>query len=142
LIELLVVLVILAATAVVALPMLSSGSSQAELKGATRDVATGLRQARSRAILSRHETLFMLDIETKRYWIEEGDGQGGVLPDAVAIGLLTIDPERRDDAIGGIRFFPDGSSTGGSVTLSADTRAFEVGINWLTGRIAIQEPAS
>ena len=41
---------------------------------------------------------------------------------------------------GGIRFFPDGSSTGGSVLLSVDERKWYVTVGWLTGEISQDPP--
>ena len=42
-----------------------------------------------------------------------------------------------DDKTGAIRFFPDGGSDGGRVTIAAGERKYEVDIDWLTGRVAI-----
>ncbi|NBC88790.1 MAG: hypothetical protein GVX90_04750 [Alphaproteobacteria bacterium] len=35
------------------------------------------------------------------------------------------------------RFFPDGSATGGRITLSRDERQYRIDIDWLTGRVKI-----
>ena len=43
----------------------------------------------------------------------------------------------RDDRVGGVRFYPDGSSTGGRVLISRGGHGYQVGVTWLTGRIAI-----
>ncbi|HPQ94516.1 MAG TPA: GspH/FimT family pseudopilin [Thiolinea sp.] len=40
-------------------------------------------------------------------------------------------------ATGSVRFFPDGSSTGGSVELEANGQAFKINIEWITGRVSI-----
>ena len=40
---------------------------------------------------------------------------------------------------GAIRFFPDGGSNGGRLTLAAGERKFNVDVDWLTGRVAILE---
>ncbi len=40
----------------------------------------------------------------------------------------------------GIVFEPDGSSTGGAVTLEYGSRAMQVGADWLTGRVSIHAP--
>ncbi|MCK7491838.1 MAG: hypothetical protein MZW92_09370 [Comamonadaceae bacterium] len=44
-----------------------------------------------------------------------------------------------DAATGNIRFFPDGSSTGGAITVSGPKLAYRVNVDWLTGAIAIVE---
>ena len=39
---------------------------------------------------------------------------------------------------GRIRFFPDGSSTGGRVTLTSDERLYHVDVDWLTGQVRVR----
>jgi general secretion pathway protein H len=36
---------------------------------------------------------------------------------------------------GSVRFYPDGSSTGGRIILSRSGSGYQVGVQWLTGRI-------
>jgi general secretion pathway protein H len=36
----------------------------------------------------------------------------------------------------GVRFFPNGSSTGATIDLRTERQAYEVRINWLTGRVS------
>ena len=38
---------------------------------------------------------------------------------------------------GSIRFFPDGGSNGGRITVASGERKYEVDVDWLTGRVAI-----
>ena len=38
---------------------------------------------------------------------------------------------------GGIRFFPDGTSTGGGIEIVRKNRRFLITVDWLTGRVAI-----
>jgi general secretion pathway protein H len=45
--------------------------------------------------------------------------------------------EMRHDRDPGIRFDPDGSSTGGRVILAAGAQKMEIGIDWLTGRVRV-----
>jgi len=47
----------------------------------------------------------------------------------------------QSERVGAIRFFPDGSSTGGRVILKRDDgdAGWQVGVNWLTGRILVAE---
>ena len=49
-----------------------SGVSNTELKGAARDIAAGLRLARSEAVSTRQETLVTLDIEGKNFTVAQG----------------------------------------------------------------------
>ena len=40
----------------------------------------------------------------------------------------------------GIRFYPDGGSTGGNVRLEANGRIYQVNVTWLTGEASVQRP--
>ena len=42
-----------------------------------------------------------------------------------------------DDKVGAIRFYPDGSSTGGRITVASGERKYLVDVDWLTGRVSI-----
>lgn len=139
LIELLLVLVIGAAMYALVPPMFSAGMAGAELKGATREVAAGLRQARGQAIRMRQEAVLSLDLENKTFTVA-GDARRHVLPKRVELKLFTAQSEV-DARVGRIRFFPDGGSTGGRVTLGVGDKKFLVDVDWLTGRVTIAEPS-
>jgi general secretion pathway protein H len=55
----------------------------------------------------------------------------------MAISLVTARSELDTDRVGKIRFFPDGTSTGGRITLARGERKYGVDINWLTGQVVI-----
>ena len=57
----------------------------------------------------------------------------------MALKLYTAQEELIDNATGNIRFFPDGSSTGGHITVSGPKLAYRINVDWLTGAIAIVE---
>jgi general secretion pathway protein H len=136
LIELLIVLAIIGALAAVVLPMLGSGVSTLELKGAAREIASGLRLARSEAMASRQETFLTLDLEGRRF-IVGSSRREHALPKELEIKLFTAQKDLVDDKVGAIRFYPDGGSNGGRITLASGERKFEVDVDWLTGRVAI-----
>ena len=51
--------------------------------------------------------------------------------------LFTAQKDLVDDKVGSIRFYPDGGSNGGRITLGSGDRKYEVDVDWLTGRVAI-----
>ena len=137
-IELLVVMVIMALAYTLASPMISSGVSGAELKASARQIAAGLRKARSDAISRRQESVLTLDLATRQFQLT-GDARVYRLPPSVAVKVFTAQSELVGGTAGSIRFFPDGGSTGGRITLSANARNYDVDINWLTGQVVIIE---
>jgi general secretion pathway protein H len=136
LIELLIVLAILGALAAVVLPMLGPGVSSLEIKGAAREVASGLKLARSEAMASRQETFVTIDLEHRRFMVGQSTREHA-LPKALDIKLFTAQKDLVSDTVGAIRFYPDGGSNGGRITLAAGERKYEVDIDWLTGRVTI-----
>ena len=138
LIELLVVLVIMAMAYTLAAPMVSSGVSGTELKASARQLAAGLRKARSEAIARRRETVMQVDVEGRSFQLT-GDQRVYRLPQSVAVQLFTAQSELVNGNTGAVRFFPDGGSTGGRITVAARDRKYEVDINWLTGQVVILE---
>lgn len=136
LIELIVVLAIMAAAVALVVPRFGAGSEAIALETATRQIAAGLRLARTRAVESGRDTSFVLDLKSARF-IVTGDARERRLPDGLAFGLYTATSEQVNADQGGIRFFPDGSSTGGRVAVAAGAARRFVDVNWLTGRVAV-----
>jgi general secretion pathway protein H len=137
LLELLVVLVLIGLTYALVGPRFTSGGSTAELTAAARQVAAGLRKARSLAIAQRAETTLTIDVEARAFTVA-GDPARRRLPRAASVKVLTAEGEVADATSAAIRFYPDGSSTGGRVTLAMGERRFDVDVDWLTGQVDIQ----
>ncbi len=136
-IEILVVLSIMALGAAIVVPMVAgSGVSAGDLKAAARQLAAGLRLARSEAITQRHETVLTLDLE-KRSFRVANQAREIELPSKVELKLFTAQSDLVDERQGSIRFFPDGGSNGGRITVASGERKYEVDVDWLTGRVAI-----
>ena len=138
LLELMLVLVIAAASYVLVIRFTGSGVSGAELKSAARTVAAGLRAARSDAIATQDSASLMLDLERRVIQVS-GTHRPYALPDRVELKLYTAQSEIVDEKQGAIRFYPDGSSTGGRVTVASKERQFLIDVDWLTGRVTIKE---
>jgi general secretion pathway protein H len=136
LLELLVVLSIMAIVAAIAGPYLAGGVSAAELKGAAREVAAGLRLARSEALSQRREARLVVDLERRTFRVD-GDAREHALPKGTGLKLFTAQNDLVSDRVGAIRFYPDGGSNGGRLTIAAGERKYEVDVDWLTGRITI-----
>jgi general secretion pathway protein H len=136
LLEILIVLSLMALVAAMVVPMFGGKVSNTELKSAAREVAAGLRFARSDAVATRHETRVVLDLEQRTFRVDR-DPRVHKLPKKVDLKLFTAQSDIVDEKIGAIRFFPDGGSNGGRVTIAAGERKYEVDVDWLTGRVAI-----
>lgn len=137
LLEIVVVLVIAAAALALVAPNLGGTLARTRLASSAREVASGLRYARNHAIASGRPAEFWLDVNGHRY--SAGDRfKPRQLPDSVKLTLVTADGQTAADGRGFIRFFPDGSSTGGKVVLESTGDRRLVEVNWLTGYVRVQ----
>jgi general secretion pathway protein H len=138
LIEVMLVLVIGAVMYAVILSVPFRGASSADLKAAARTLASGLRQAQTLAMTTRKDMSLTLDLESREFTVT-GDSTIRQLPKDLQLKLYTAQSEVTSDRRGAIRFYPDGSSTGGRITVAAGERKYLVDVDWLTGRVSIND---
>jgi general secretion pathway protein H len=134
LVELLVVLGIIA-LAIIAVPNIFGGLAGLRLRAAADDMATTLRGLHEAAIREQAVTELSLDPATRIYRISTKPG-AQMLPDVVtgvAFETAAIGPA---DPLARVRFYADGTATGGTIRLMHGTLSASIGIDWLTGRIA------
>ncbi|MFU8787966.1 MAG: GspH/FimT family protein [Methylobacter sp.] len=116
---------------------LSSGSDSTEIKAAARDMVSALRYARGQALMTREETTVAINLDNKSYTVSGRDKQYKI-PETIDITVVTAQTELTGEGAANIRFFADGSSTGGRVTLERGQTAWKININWLTGQIELE----
>jgi general secretion pathway protein H len=138
LLELIVVLAIGALIYSLVLTVPFGKASAADLKAAARSLASGLRAAQSTAMATRRDALLTVDMESREY-ITTGERQVHNIPMSIDLKLYTAQTEVTSERRGSIRFYPDGSSTGGRITVASGERKYLVDVDWLTGRVAINE---
>ena len=126
LVELLVVMTVMAAVAALATPMLDRVAPRLELRAAAQDLGTALRAARSAALRDNRETVVLIDVE-RRLFRTGSAGPASFLP---------------DEARGRVRFYPDGTSTGGEVRLRRGSADYTVGIDWFDGTVRVHDTES
>lgn len=141
LLEILVVLVIAGLMLTLVPPLFGGAVSGVRLKGAARELTVVLRETRSQAIIRNAELTIDLDLESPAYRV------GGMSPQSLPAGVaLSVRPVTGAADPGSNRhvlhFFPDGSSSGGQITVSGGTQAYHIKVDWLTGSIRVVEAAS
>lgn len=136
LVELLVVLVIAALVLALVGTSISRSISGAEMRSAARKVAANLRYTRTQAILQKTEQVFIVDADARTYQAPEREMVE--LPEEMRVALTTARSELTGENAGGIRFYPDGGSTGGYVELESDNRIYKVSVAWLTGETIVE----
>jgi len=96
---------------------------------AARSVAATLQLARARAMAGNVETVVHIDTQRHEFGMASAMH---ALPRGMTVALTIAETERRGDS-GGLRFYPDGQSSGGEIVLMLDGRASRIAVNWLTG---------
>lgn len=138
LLELIVVLFIVVLGFSVVTINLASGNDSTALKAAGRDIVSALRYARGQALISHQQTTVTLDLAENTYTVS-GRDKSYTIPKTIAVTLVTAQSELTGKGLGNFRFFPDGSSTGGRITLERGKSAWQIDINWLTGQIELDD---
>ncbi len=131
LIEMVVVLAILGLMLGLVLTRGPVRSQGVEIEAAARDIAGALRLARSTAIAENRTVSLNIDVANGSMRTDNGPVRA--LPGALTLRVVA----ERGGALPGIRFAPDGSSSGGRIELIAPGRRVRIGVDWLTGRVRI-----
>jgi len=116
---------------------LSSGSDSTELKAAARDIVSALRYARGQALMTHQETTIALDLGDNSYRVSGRDKRYRI-PETIDVTVVTAQTELTGKGTANIRFFADGSSTGGRITLERGQTSWQIDINWLTGQAELE----
>ncbi len=139
LLELIVVLAILALGFAYVAPNFAKTLESVRFRSTVREVALELKRARGQALSQGKEVVFWVDVNRAQFGVDQ-DGSKR-LPEIVELTLDTAETELLGPGRGGIRFFPDGSSTGGRIVLRFGGQARRIDVNWLTGRVSIADHA-
>ncbi|MBS0294427.1 MAG: type II secretion system protein [Proteobacteria bacterium] len=134
LIELLVVFAILALLMGLVPIAFDRMRDAANYRDTLRGVMTEMRAARQQALVSRTETRFVVNLSQRSYRIE--GRRAYPIPEPLQMRVTMAGVEATDQEAG-IRFFPGGGATGGSVDIlrpSGDGARLRV--DWLSGRVS------
>lgn len=140
LLELLVVVLLISLMATLVMTNAIGTLDKARVRAASRDLVAGLRHTRGLAVVKGEARVFELDLRQRAWRAAERDWVE--LPEGLDLKLLTAAQEVTGDGRGQIRFYPDGASTGGTVTVIGDGRQWQIKVAWLTGEIKLEESRS
>src|SRR3546814_693905 len=112
----------------------SSDVCSSDLRNATKTLAAQLRYTRAAAIHTGEPRVLALDVDAANWHTGQREGD---LPGKPTLDVLTAAQEQVRAGEARFRFFPDGSSTGGSITLSKGNAQWRIDVLWLTGAIHI-----
>ena len=133
LVELLVVLALLALAYGLAAPALTQAVTGSDLRRETRELEAALARARAGALTGGKPQRILVDGLAGAYAV---GGSRHALTGGIIIAASVPDSRRLSAHQAVIEFFPDGSSTGGRMTLSSPSGGKSaLTVDWLTGRV-------
>lgn len=138
LIELLTVLAILGLLLVLAVPAFERMLPGLQFRSAVNAAKDEFREARAIAIREDRETVVAIDVGSGLVTLE-GGGRQVQFGEEVGLSLITATTEVTGSGTGQIRFYPDGGSTGGRLSVSRNGRRFDIEVDWITGQATIDE---
>lgn len=136
LIELIVVVVLIAAATALAASVMGSGLPGQQLRNASRELAAQLRYTRAQAIVTGKSQTFSIDARTREW--QAPNRRHGQLPREINLVATGARIEQTRPNVVAIRFFPEGAATGGRLVLSRDRAAWQIDVEWLTGEVAVK----
>lgn len=140
LIEVIVVMVMISVLAGLVATGMSSSLKKAKIRAVSKNLVSALRYTRGQAVVKYEEKTISFNVKEQTY--KAPRKKAVQLPDEVEIELYTAESDIASEAVGSIRFFSDGSSTGGWVKLSHKNKVWKINVNWLTGEISMVEGSS
>lgn len=135
LVEVLVVLSLLAVVAIISLPYAVTSGDARRLDATAQVIAAKLRETQTSALFNNQENVLSMDLK-KRLLLQVESNRTYAIPGDMQIQVLTAENEVLDDSAA-FRFFPEGGSTGGKITLLKADLKREIAINWLTGAVVV-----
>lgn len=135
LLEMLAVILLIGIAAAAASISVTQGLASARVRAASSELAAALRATRTQAIVRGEEQHF--DVNTRADSYRNVRQQDVRLPKGLRVSITSAKEDQPNDHTGRIRFFPDGSSTGGRITLQSGKRQWHVNVSWLTGEVRV-----
>jgi general secretion pathway protein H len=148
-IEMVVAVAILAVAAAVVGVRSGRLSDRDAVNQAAQEIASRFRSGRLLALRGGAEQTVVFDALARTVAVRGTGGMAGTgrpyaVPESVTLVATVSSSERaairsktEERQLAGIRFYADGSSTGGTFRLNQGAVAADVRVNWLTGRVSV-----
>lgn len=136
LLELIIVLIITVLGFSVIGINLGGGNQSTKLTAVARDIGSALRSTQANAVLSRTDLGVVIDLKNNSYRISNRNKNYAYSED-IEVSVEIAEEEFSQDQQATIRFFPDGSSTGGRIQMQWGEQYRQIDVNWITGAVSI-----
>jgi general secretion pathway protein H len=103
-----------------------------DLKSVSQDIVQSMRLLQQRSI--RDDRPYQIEIDLNANTISFLEKEIAI-PEAFSVTVKTAASQVIEDRLVGMTFYPDASSTGGSIVLESDKEAYEIMVVWISGKI-------
>lgn len=138
--EMLAVILLIGIAAAAVSMSVAHGLASARINAAAGELAASLRATRTQAIVHGEPRIFQINTRDDMY--RGADQRDMRLPKGLELSVTSATSDQSGGDIARIRFFPDGSSTGGRITIRSGQREWHVNVSWLTGAISLFDTAA
>lgn len=136
LVELLAVITILALAAMTFTLSGTSSLESAKFRALLINTSAAISAGRIDAMRQMRQTVFVVDLQHFRMGFPDSGGTVA-LPPSVNLKATVAKSETYKDGTFGIRFYPNGSSSGGTLAFTQAGQTYELRVNWLTGNVTL-----
>lgn len=135
LIELMLVLAIMAAAAAAALPAMGRMYDAMQYRDSVRSLISSTKAARFKALSSGRSVDWVYRAGSREVLVNDKLQQ--TFDESFSIEVVSAKELSDDSRKAVIRFYPDGSSSGGDIRLEHETgKGVQVKVDWLFGRVS------
>lgn len=118
-------------------PRVASGIGSIKFRAAAQEIASALRHVRAKAVAEQREAALTVYLDEHVYDVDGSERYS--IPEDVDITLYTATTQIYGGNQGDYIFYPDGSASGGRITLEYRGQKRLIYINWLTGLVETLE---
>lgn len=136
LLEILLVLLLIAAAWALAAMIFTGGMKGVVLRDEAKQVAAQLRYTRAKAIATGRVQRFTIDPHHHTWAAPEQ--RAGRISESLIVSFYGAREASTEEGENGILFFPNGVSTGGRIHLQSGRTAMSIGVSWLTGEVRVE----
>ncbi|NHN68211.1 general secretion pathway protein H [Pseudomonas sp. NFACC09-4] len=136
LLEMLAVLVLISIALLLLASGITRGLAHARERQSVNELLVSLRQARTQAIVQGRPMSLIFDLQSTCYRVEQ------FAPRCLSAGTqLRVETAEGLGKDATMIFYPDGSSSGGNLSLKNAFREARIDVAWLTGNVSLVEHA-
>ena len=107
-------------------------NNSSNLKTVSREIIQSIRLTQQSAI--RDDRAYQIEIDLNSNSVSFLDRQVSI-PKSFSLTVKTAQSQVIEDRVVGMTFYPDASSTGGSIVLESDEEIYEIVVVWISGKI-------